>query len=108
MSTEYVRLSEPTLIYGKRTLLNSQVSILKITKNLLAYRNLRAEELVLKIALKNKIEDALSSLYLLEKLLPKLPEKESPDFIKEDSASSSSLSLEAELEEIRRKLAHLK
>lgn len=111
MPGEFVRLAQGTLVYGKKNLLNTQLSVLNIIKNLAKFKTIRTEELVLKIALKNKIEEAKSNLLLLEKLLPKAAGKNGQqEEIKEvdEEHEKKRHTLEEELAEIRRKLEQLK
>src|SRR3989344_4146898 len=71
MSFEYIKLSPTEIIYGKRNLLQSQVELLQTLQRYKTYHQLRKEELLLKVALKTKVEEALSSLASLSKIIRK-------------------------------------
>ena len=114
MKPEHVLLKSDEKSYGEKQLLNSQLEILKALKRFDAYKTLRSEELMLKIALKNKINDAMKSLDLLDKLLPKPTIKQEKAHKKkhysktERHQQSHSNSLEKEAREIKEKLARLR
>ncbi len=107
--TEYVRFSDPERIYGEKYLLHGELGVLNILKRLKNYKKLRGEELILRLTLKKKMDDATENLKLLDKLLPHhkmegLKKKQ----IKEDLIEENeSLTLEQEIEAIRRKLERL-
>ena len=110
--TEYVRFSPQESIYGEKSILHSELLLLRIVKIVRNYKRLRKEDLVLRFALKKKIEEILEGLKLLDKVLPhdKLPElnKKKPKSGKEEEKEDmEGLSLEQELEVIRRKLERL-
>ena len=119
MSSEYVKISRSELVYGESSLLKSQMSILNLKKRYISHRELRKKELLLKIELKKKIEEAIAHLAFLEKLLPhtRLQEEEEQKLKKEIAKSVDKAeeikenkkipSIESELEEIQRKLAAL-
>lgn len=108
MNPEYVRLTDSEVAYGQKWLLESHLHILNISKESEKFRNLRNEELALKIALKNKINETLASLDLLEKILPKPVMKESKEKIPESLIEKERTTLEDEIEEIKRKLLRLR
>ena len=109
MSSEYIKLSQPEIFYGKKNSLQAQVELLQTLQRYKNYEQLRKEEFVLKITLKNKVEEVLSCIQLLDKLLPKTLIKD----IKEDSFIDTFMfqkekaSLAQEIEEIKQKLARL-
>lgn len=113
MKPEHVFLSAMEREYGAKQLLNSQINILNFLKHFDAYRALRSEELILKIALKNKVNDAMKSLDVLERLLPKPTHQEEKTPKKKKGNKSErhkqnhKPSLEQEIEEIRSKLSKL-
>ncbi len=109
--TEYIKLSGPEIIYGQKNLLQSQLSLLQAIKHYAAYQGLRKYELLLKISLKNKIEQIKKTLTLLGKLLPKIKFIES--HVKEtkkikDVFDKKDFSLEREIEQIRKKLSQIR
>lgn len=110
MSFEYVKLSAPEIIYGKRNMLQAQVDLLQTLKHYKSYQQLRKEELLLKIALKVKVEEALSSLFSLTKLLPKThyAEEKDSDVLDLFSLHEDKKDLEREIQDIKQKLAQLR
>jgi len=116
--TEYTKLSKEETTYGRKSFLQMQLDLLTIIKRIKEYRSLRNDEFAMKIALKNKIEEALLAISNLEKSLPKMkvpnmPKKEEYEEIVYDEDKSSLLresssNLDQELERIKAKLARLK
>ena len=110
MTHEYVRLSATKKVYSEKNLLQAQLDLISLIKRLENYKSIRSEELLLKIALKNKIEELKNLIALLEKLLPKTSfaeEKYPPETKENKKERKKKLSLEEEVEEIRRKIAML-
>ena len=110
--TEYVKFSGPESVYGQKYLLHSELDLIGIVKKIKNYKKLRQEELVLRVALKEKIDSFLESLKMLDKLLPhdKLPglsKKRHAHDVPGVTQDRESLSLEQELEIIRRRLERL-
>lgn len=109
--TEFVRLARPEVVYGEKNILHSELGLLSAVKKIREYKKLRGEELVLRIALKKKFSETLECLQILDKLLPhdklagleKRREKAKGEFAEE----KENLSLEQELEGIRRKIEGL-
>lgn len=118
MNSEYLKLTVPEINYGEKNLLQTQLGIINITKRFKEYEKLRKEELLLKIHLKSKIEELNNSLSFFDKLLPKVQipkEKEIktdplfPEQEKEEKEEMHKrLSMDQELEEIKRRLANIK
>lgn len=111
MRPEHVRIQPTERVYGEKQLLHAQLDIISLTNHYEAYKSLRAEELFLKIALKNKVAEAKDTLAVLDKLLPKpaiVPKavKQAHEHA-ESPAHKKKLSLQEEVEEIRRKLEAL-
>jgi len=107
MSYEYIRVSKPEQVYSQKTLLLAQLGILTALKYYHSYKDLRKQELILKITLKKHVKDAQQSLALLEALLPKVPKKSLPEekpFLEEDTKK---LSLIQEIELIKEKLRNI-
>lgn len=116
-SSEFVRINNSEVGYSKKHLLNSELELLNLIKSFRVFRELRKEEFVLKVTLKNKIAEALDNLKELEKKLPKThykPEKkvkkvEEVKEVKEVvEQKKKKRTLEDEIEEVRRKLQGLK
>lgn len=108
MSVEYVRLLNSEIAYGHQSLLKTQLSNLTILKNCKEFKEIRNEEFVLKIALKVKIEEALASLDVLEKILPVPTIKPTMTHSAENTHVEKQRStLEDEIMEIRNKLIKL-
>ena len=112
MSLEYVRFSTAESLYGERSLLFSELNILGFVKRLRNYKKLRSDELILKIVLKKKIDELKEQLEVFDKLLPhskmagliKMPRPKEELSLDDKEA----LTLEQEVERIRRKLERLK
>lgn len=109
---EYVRFSGHESLFGEKHLLHCQLSVLNIMKRIINYKKLREEELVLKIALKKRVVEILETLEMLDKILPHsrmagLIRRENK--VKEiDKKKEGALTLEQELELIRRKIENLR
>ena len=125
---EFVKLTSQEKTYTEKSLLEIQAQFISILQHLTSYHNARDEELKLKIALRNKIEESKEFLDTLDKSLPKsqfkdnqvpaikaaqvktlsppqqyeplLPAMPSPEETKEQK-------LDRELAEIKRKLSRL-
>lgn len=112
--TEYVKFSPRESLYGDKNILHVELELLKTLKRVKNYRQLRKEEFVLKFALKQRMDEIEEQLKLLDKLLPhdklpgldktRKPVKKDKEQEKEDKEK---LSLDQELEVIRRRLAVL-
>ena len=105
---EYVRFTGLESVYAQKRLLHSELGLLGAVRRANNYKKLRNEEFVLRLALKKLIGDLLEELELLDKSLPqdKLPGlvKENKPKEKQSEEEKGVLSLEQELEIIRRKL----
>ncbi len=115
---EYVKFSPEEVSYSKKNLLYSEMEILNSIKHLSDYKKLRNHELILKIDLKKKVDEINTSIAILQKILPKTDFKEikrreeSENYELENSLKDiiedkKTLSVEQELDEIRRKLQSL-
>ena len=69
--TEYVGFSHSEKKFGQKSFLMAQLEILDSLRNIGEYKKLRQEELVLKIALKMKINEMFQKLEELNRLMPK-------------------------------------
>ncbi|HLC72014.1 MAG TPA: hypothetical protein VJH37_00360 [Candidatus Nanoarchaeia archaeon] len=113
MRPEHVRIQQAECVFSEKNLLHAQLDVISLIKRYESFKAFRAEELLLKIALKSKIAEAKDSLALFEKLLPKpaiVPKTvkhESHEYSHHEAAHKKKQTLETEVEEIRRKLASL-
>jgi|SRR3989344_1828051 len=108
----HIKLERGEALESKRDLLASQIALLKILKKVNAYRAYRAKEFELKIDLYKKMVGLKTSLRSLERALPKLKipkilNKEEQHEKKFSKAEVGDLSIEAQLQEIQRKLEEL-
>ena len=128
--SEYVKVKAPEITYGATNLLQSQISLITTLQHYQEYKKLRKDELSAKIDFKNKIEKLKELLDNLSRALPeskfleekkekeKLEKEISLNFSKEKpikqkkqekaKSDNAALSLDEELEEIRKKLEKLK
>lgn len=105
---EYVRLSPPEKDYGQKSLLNGQLELLRLIQSFHRFRVLRDEELILKVTLKNYLEETDKEIKKLERILPKAEYKKKEDESDEDKEDrKKKLSLEEEIAKVRSKLAKL-
>lgn len=115
---EYVKFSPAEISYGKKNALHSEMEILTSIKHLSEYKKFRTQELMLKIDLRKKIEEANTAIAILEKSLPKttfkeIQQQEEMEHQEIENALPHILeqkkrpSIEEELEEIRTKLQSL-
>ena len=108
--TEYVRFSGAESIYGQKGILHSELDILNSLKRMNAFERLRSEEFALKFAFKNKLDELLTGLEELDKLLPhhKMHGLFKEEKLKEElEKKNEDITIEQELESIRRKLEKL-
>ena len=102
---EYIRFSPSEKIYGERAFLESEAIILDIIQRKSSYLESRKKELLFRIDVKTKIDEALLLLADLDKKLPKVSLDKSQDFKEKEKES---LSIEQELNKIKEKLEALK
>ncbi len=105
---EYVRISSPEKKYGNKNLLRAQLALINSNKRILAYKELRSKEMLLRIELKLKITEALNLIKTLDKILPHIKihsEEKIQEKIKEEETKQENL--EEELQRIKRKLSAL-
>ncbi len=107
--TEYVRFSGLESKYGQKNLLYGELGLLNVVRRVKEFHKLRQEEIVLRLTLKKKIEEFLDNLQLLDRLLPqdKLPGLDRKKREEELMEMKGELSLEQEIEVIRRRLEKL-
>jgi len=107
--SEFVRISSPEKVYGEQNLLNAQLELLNLVKSFQTFRELRNEELVLKVTLKNKVEETLGLIDKFERILPKAHYEEKREEKEERKRKQDRrLSLQEEIAEVREKLARLR
>ncbi len=109
--TEYVRFTGRESLYGEKNLLNVELGMLGFVRKLRLYEKMRQEELLLKIVLKKKIDEVEEQLNIFDKLLPhsKMAGLVKRPKVKEISPEEQeALTLEQEIETIRRRLESLK
>ena len=108
MGAEYVRLSNSERVYGQRNFLQAQLELLDLVKSMQNYKKLRMEELVLKLALKNIAKEVEELVGKFDRYLPhvKFKSKEKKEN-GEEKEEWVDLTLEEEIERVRRKLERL-
>jgi len=104
---EYVRLLKPSVLYAKKQMLQSQLESLTIVQRIKKYHELRQEELILKIELKKKLDEAKTEISIFEKMLPKPRTETEPEFEMPIERQLKRNALEEEIESIRTKLVQL-
>jgi hypothetical protein len=123
---EFVKLTSAEKTYTEKSLLEVQAQFISVLQHLSNYHNQRDEELKLKLALRNKIEESKEFLESLDKSLPKSHFKDNIEKIKISEVKSPSSpmyesllptkiiqeetkeqKLQRELAEIKRKLSRL-
>jgi hypothetical protein len=106
---EYVRLEYNEKVYGQKVLLLSQVEIINIIKRFQKYKELRSQELTLKVNLSVKLGELKEMVKLFEKVLPKTnyqeEEKEVRELLVKEEKKTSTL--EDELEQLKAKISRL-
>ncbi|MBU0760622.1 MAG: hypothetical protein KJ600_03470 [Nanoarchaeota archaeon] len=108
MKSEFVKLSSSEKFYGAKHLLQSQLELLNLVQSFRDYKTLRNEELVLKVALKSKVEGTLELIAKLEKVLPKTEYGTREKVVKGGKKKEKKLSLKEEIERVREKLEKLR
>lgn len=109
MKSEYIGLSQEQKVFWQKSFYQTELEILQIAKNLEVYKQLRKQEFLLKIALKNKIGEMHTMLTELERNLPKTHYKiETPEERKKSKELIEDLTLQQEIESIRKKIEELK
>ena len=104
---EYIQLDPSEQLFGKRSLLQSQMDLLNIIKRYQRYSLLRKEELALKVLLRKKINELWEEIKHLEKVLPHVKHIKEQKTIEKKVLPKKRSELELEIEEISRKLETL-
>ncbi|MCA9485863.1 MAG: hypothetical protein KC506_03400 [Nanoarchaeota archaeon] len=106
--SEFVRISVSEKAFGDKQLLQSELELLNLVQSFKKYKELRLDELTLKVGLKAKLEELEAGVDKVEKLLPAAGYHEDKKKIEHKVAKSREhLSLEQEIEKIRRKIGRL-
>jgi len=109
----HIRLDYREAFNTKRSLLSSQMYLLKLLRNIENYKFLKTKEFQLKQKILNKIKEAKTNIRVLEKILPKAKIPKSLRSSKEESQKEDSRikrhdkNIESQLSEIKRKLDNL-
>lgn len=69
--SEYIRVANHEKVYGQKNLLEVQYGLVKSIKHLRSFQELRRKELVLQIAYKRLLEEAINSVNIIDKILPR-------------------------------------
>ncbi len=111
----HLRLGYDEALEGKKDMLSSEISLLKLVRIIKRYHSIRDQELNKKLEMQKKIKDIRTKIELLTKLIPKpkLPKnlQKSSEFSSNKEASPSWEKhinpLEKELKDIQEKLREL-
>ena len=104
MGTEYVRLTNSEKIFGNRNMLHAQLEFLNSMRGFKKFRDLRNNEFILKVSLKNRIGEFHALLYKFESLLPKTSYKVET---KKEKGKKISPTLQDEIDVVKRKIDKL-
>ena len=108
MSYEYIKFNPQEMRFSQKNFLQSQLDLLEATKSMRNYQKLRREEFMLRIALKNKIDQTKQSITLLNQMLPKAsPPPEKKHKIPLSGQTKKDLSLQQEIDLIKKKLSQI-
>ncbi len=108
MESLHVKFERDEALAGKKEFLYSQIALLELLKKLKDYRNSRKQELILKYRLRRELNSAKTKIVEIGEHLPKETEEDirmsRKSKIKEHEERKG---IEAQLQEIREKLAGL-
>jgi valyl-tRNA synthetase len=107
--SEFVRVSAGEKIFGDKHLLQSELELLNLVQSFKKYKELRLDELTLKVGLKAKLEELEKEIDKIERLLPAAgyhAEKKEKVESKAEKKKES-FTLEQEIERIRKKISRL-
>ena len=104
---EYLKLDPSEQQYGKKHLLESEMSLLNVLKRSREFNKLRKVEVELKGLFKRKMDDISNDLLELDKILPKMQIERVVEKHTKDNSRKKRDELEVEIEEIKQKLALL-
>lgn len=110
MNIQYVKITAPEKQYIQKNMLENELGLLSIMKIIRRYKELRKEELTLKVAVKTKLDEIMNMYKEIDQILPKMEisRKEIEDEFLQLSEKKQEGSLEEEIEAIKRKLLSLK
>lgn len=108
MEMRYIKLDYEDALESKKSLLNSEISLLEILRKVKSYRNFRMKELSFKDKLKMELNKLNKKIEELQKSLPSEYSKVDKRKNKEKKVFNRDRDLEDELNEIKKKLARLK
>ena len=107
----HIKLEYEEAVISKKTILTSQMNLLRIAKTINIYRAYRTQELILKTQFYKKIKEARENITQIKRILP---EPEIPEILqKEEEISqktkkkSQERSLEEQLRDIQRRIEEL-
>ena len=105
---EYIKINPEEQKYAQKTLLQSQIEILTITKRYQAFKQLRRREIMLKGALRRKVSELHEELKIIDRALPRMRHQPSElQKAKTGVIGKKRSDLESEINEIKRKLERL-
>ena len=106
---EYVGITPSEQLAGKKNLLRSQMEILSIVRRYQKYKQYRKEELALKSIFRKKILEVNEEFKIIERLMPRTHVEQRIEQANKnlEISAKKKYDLEAEIEEIRRKLESL-
>jgi len=104
MASEFIKITHHKVELGKVNFLQSQLSLLELTKTIQTYRNLRKREIALKIKLKEKIKALSTTLDNFDKQLPHTHMHFTEETPEGEVIDEKTLSLNQEIDDIRKKL----
>ncbi|MCR4327874.1 MAG: hypothetical protein NUV46_04830 [Nanoarchaeota archaeon] len=114
----HIKLDSYEAIEGKKDLLSSEISLLKISRSLSNYKRLRSDELSKKQLIRKKFSEVKKDLTKIQNLLPILklpkilqksesPSEEEDEELKLEISPIKSYDIENQLREIQKKLERL-
>lgn len=108
MEPLHVRIDYDEAIDSKRNILTTQINLINMQKAIENFKDFKKDESVLKLAIKSKLNSAVSKINSFKKIMPKVHEKkDEKERISEITEKTKEHSLENELKEIQEKLARL-
>jgi len=104
MGSEYVRLTNSEKIFGNRNMLHAQLEFLNSMRGFKKFRDLRSNEFILKVSLKNRIGELHALLSKFESFLPKTSFRVESKKLKGKKISPT---LQDEIDVVKRKIDKL-
>jgi hypothetical protein len=103
----HVRLGYNETIESKKSILITEEELLETIKTIKRYKNLRIEELRIKDIIYKRTKEIMIGIRKLEKLFPKIEEKNKKENKKEEKKEEPKEDIEIQLQEIRSRLKSL-